>query len=82
MSVTKEMTKIDLETDDKIRITTLEEFREDIRCNFEIPFGMSSEEFWKRWKEGAIEDTFWTTRWASDLITLRKLENGEYGKNI
>lgn len=27
-----------------------------------------------------IEDTFWTTRWASDIVTLRKLENGDYEK--
>jgi hypothetical protein len=36
---------------------------------FEAQFGMSSEEFLKRWREDTIEDTFDTNVWAILLHT-------------
>jgi chromatin segregation and condensation protein Rec8/ScpA/Scc1 (kleisin family) len=82
MKEAKKKIKLDIEDIDEIKVTTLDEFREYIHQNYEIPFRMSSEEFWKHWKEGNIEDTFWTTRWASDIVTLRKLENGDYEEEV
>jgi len=82
MEEAKKKIKLEIEYIDEIKVTTLDEFREYIYQNYEIPFRMSSEEFWKRWKKGNIEDTFWTTRWASDIVTLRKLENGDYEEEV
>jgi hypothetical protein len=35
---------------------------------FEAQFGMTSEEFLKRWREDTIEDSFETNYWANLLI--------------
>lgn len=79
MEAAKKEIKAEIE-EEEIQATTIEEFRDYIYQNYEIPFKMSSEEFWKRWKEGTIEDTFWTTRWAIELAGLRKMEEEAYRK--
>lgn len=55
----------------------LEESLDDIKARikrFEEYYGVSSEEFLKRWREGGFEDTFWTNLWRMDINFLKKLE--------
>jgi hypothetical protein len=77
MAESLEAAAVTVAEDEEEKGMTLEEFREDIRRRYEKRFGMTCEEFWQRWQEGTIEDTFWTTCWANDLGILKMWESGE-----
>lgn len=50
---------------------------DDIRARierFEEYYGISSEEFFKRWRKGDFEDTFWTNVWAMDVKFVKEAE--------
>jgi hypothetical protein len=50
---------------------------DDIRARikrFEEYYGITSEEFLKRWRKGDFEDTFWTNLWAMDVKFLKEAE--------
>jgi len=50
---------------------------DDIRARikrFEEYYGITSEEFLKRWRKGDFEDTFWTNLWAMDVKFLQEAE--------
>jgi len=56
---------------------TWEESLDDIRARikrFEEYYGVSSEEFLKRWRKGDFEDTFWTNVWRMDINFLKGAE--------
>jgi len=56
---------------------TWEESLDDIRDRikrFEEYYGVSSEEFLKRWQKGDFEDTFWTNVWRMDIKFLKGAE--------
>lgn len=57
-----------------------EESLDDMKARmkrFEEYYGVTSEEFLKRWKEGNFEDTFWTNLWLADILFLKKAEAPE-----
>jgi len=54
-----------------------EESLDDIRARikrFEEYYGVSSEEFLKRWRKGDFEDTFWTNLWRMEITFVQRLE--------
>ena len=52
-------------------VFTMEEILAQIR-QYEAQFGMTSEEFLKRWEAGTAPDTFETNSWAIWLHALNK----------
>jgi len=46
---------------------SLEDIKARVKC-FEEYYGISSDEFLKRWRKLDFEDTFWTNMWLSDLM--------------
>jgi len=56
---------------------TLELSLDDIRARikrFEEYYGVSADEFLKRWRKGDFVDTFWTNMWAMDITFVQWLE--------
>ena len=52
---------------------SLDDIRAQIK-RYEEYYGVSSEEFLKRWRKGDFEDTFWTNLWRMKINFLKKLE--------